>query len=596
MRRSKKPQTDIGTVFLHWWLAGSLIISTLSGLRFAVDMPDTAYIDVIEPLLLAKNIWIIHIFAGVSVMALATAYPLYLGGTGLVRRIWPDRTRIIALRTPGKARWGAVNVFLYWLLFACLVGQLVTGIMLYRGYGGSIVDIHLFVTWLIVAYAVVHIVAHLAFGGVAQLMRVFRPTRVPTAPPTMMMPADGSSAMPKKSGRLTGTRTLAGSVLAGIAVGATFLCYDRMSRDVLHVVRIPETAAWELKADLSGPIWRNAPILSIHTNQGTNFNGTGASLVEVQAVHDDKAVYFAFTWDDPTRSLKHAPLIKERDGWHALFKETPKQYAASLAAKTRFAKATLTNFEDALAEDKFAIMLANVEKPFGPGAFHPGAKPLANMPPSSSGRGLHYTLDGSRVNLWLWHADGSLSYRCENNRIGPPAKPTSAQTRGLTPYEGGYIADPAEATMFENFSPTLPRDPAVTVVPLRLPKDLKATRAAMGVIDLDPDHGDSEDAKWWMTEENSRPYTASLDAQTPLGSIIPGVIAAGRRKPSAADIRCIARWTAGRWTLLTSRRFHTGRGDDVQIGNNTYMWVAAFDHTVANHTRHIRPFKLEIEQ
>jgi cytochrome b subunit of formate dehydrogenase len=582
MRRKTKRETDIGTILLHWLFVVSLVLSTLSGLRFAVDMPDNAYMRAIEPFLLVNKIWMIHVLSGVAVMGLTVTYILYLRGAGLQQRIWPSVARLAGLLKPGSARWGAINIILYWCFFICILTLTITGVFMHRGYGGFLVDTHLLATWLILAYAIAHVLAHLAFGGFAQLLRVFRPKRnfAPTAAAS--------------SRRLTSATILSLSAITGAAAGWSYLEFDRGSRDTVYVVRAPKSAAQNLNPDLWENIWRNAPALYVHTNQGTNFNGSGATLVEIRAVHDDDRIYFAFSWEDPTRSLRHAPLIKAQDGWHALVKETEEGHARSLAMKTEFAKSTLSNYEGTLSEDKFAVMLVNAEKPFGPGAFHPGAHPIADKPPSSSGRGLHYTEDGSSVNLWLWHANGVESGRCENNRVGAPAQPTADQVRGSAPYKGGYVEPVSEETVSENFTPNLPRDPALAIVPRRLPKNLGATQAALLQVDLDPDHSDPENARWWLTEADSVPFTSTLDADIPIGTIIPGIIAQGPRPAGAADIHCSARWTAGRWTLLASRLLQTGHGDDVSIGSNTYMWVGAFDHAPAGHTRHIRPIKLEL--
>jgi len=121
-----------------------------------------------------------------------------------------------------------------------------------------------------------------------------------------------------------------------------------------------------------------------------------------------------------------------------------------------------------------------------------------------------------------------------------------------------------------------------------------ATRAAMGAIDLDPNHGEPENARWWMAEAESAPYTQDRDAHAPIGSIIPVLIAASPRPPLPSDVLCNAHWSAGRWTLLAQRKLDTHQGDDVVISRETFMWVAAFDHTFANHTRHIRPIRLEV--
>jgi len=582
-RFRKKKRTDAGTIILHWLLAISLSVSLLTGLRFAVDMPDTGYLDFIEPYLPAARIWILHILSGALLIGLAVAYLFYLRSAGLLRRVALDRARLYALTFPGPARWTAVNVLLYWAFFLCLVAQMITGALLHRGYGGALVQLHLWATWAILLYLVAHVSAHLAMGGAGQLLRILRPSPIPVA----------AEAPSRPHSRFAGALVLGFSLVGGAVAGGAYLCADRMSRDVLHVGRIDKSAAATLGPDLWAPVWRMARPLHVHTNQGVNLDGSGASLVEIRAVHDEDTIYFAFTWEDPTRSLKHAPLIKTEAGWRALFSESRGERKARLQTVALKPDAQ-SNFEGVLNEDKFAIMLASAEKPFGPGAFHPGAKPVPSLPPSSSGRGLHYTEDGGSVNLWLWRASGAEAGRCENNRVGPPTRPTASEQHGLSPYKGGYAGRSEQAVAYENFAPQLPRDPTEPVQPLRLPLDVAAVLAAMGPIDLDPDTSDPENARWWMREEQSAPYSAELDARIPVGAVIPGLIAAGPRPPRPSDVPCQARWAAGRWTLLAQRRLDTRQGDDIAIGDNTFLWVGVFDHTPANHTRHIRPFKLEM--
>src|SRR5436309_15174519 len=93
--------------------------------------------------------------------------------------------------------------------------------------------------------------------------------------------------------------------------------------------------------------------------------------------------------------------------------------------------------------------------------------------------------------------------------------------------------------------------------PRRLPRNLAVTKAALGQIDLDPDHGESEGARWFMTEAESQPYTAELDRQIPPGTIVPGVILAGEYSGDRADVRCAARWASGAWALEVARRLDT---------------------------------------
>ncbi|MCW2315088.1 cytochrome b subunit of formate dehydrogenase [Rhodoblastus acidophilus] len=583
-RYRKKKRTDTGTVILHWLLAVSLALSVLTGLRFAVDMPDTGYLSIVAPYLPVAKIWIIHILAGVTLIGVAVAYLLYLRNAGLFRRVALDRTRLAALKCPGPARWSAVNVLLYWLFFASLAVQIVTGVILHRGYGGVIVTLHLWATWAILFYAVSHVLAHLAMGGLGQVLRIVRPSQIPAA-------ADQGSAS------LSGVAMFVLSALIGGAAAVAYLYADHASRDVLYVGRIDKPAAADLGPDLWGPAWRDAPVLHVHTNQGVNLDGSGASLVDIRALHDEDTVYFAFTWEDPTRSMKHAPLLKTQNGWRALFSESRDERAArrqAVVGKSEDMRAEQTNFEGALNEDKFAFMLANVEKPFGPGAFHPGTHPLPDKPPSASGRGMHYTEDGSAVNVWLWRAGGLDSGRCENDRVGPATRPTAAELHGASLYKGGFATKPEQSVAYENIALSSPRDPSAPAQPLRLPLNVAASRVALGTIDLDPDHGDAENARWAMREDESAPYSTELDARIPIGTIVPGMIAIAPRPSQPTDVLCTARWAAGRWTLLARRKLDTKQGDDVVIGDQTFMWVGVFDHTLANHTRHIRPFKLEM--
>ncbi len=118
----------------------------------------------------------------------------------------------------------------------------------------------------------------------------------------------------------------------------------------------------------------------------------------------------------------------------------------------------------------------------------------------------------------------------------------------------------------------------------------------MGNTDLDPDTSNSEAARWWMSDDESTPYSGDVDARIPVGTIIPGVVISGTYSGDRADIRCAARWAAGQWTLEVARKLDTGSASDIAIRNGASMWVAAFDHSQTRHTRHLRPIKLEVKR
>src|SRR5450432_2195344 len=109
-------------------------------------------------------------------------------------------------------------------------------------------------------------------------------------------------------------------VAAAIAIaGASIVvATDRLAVDQLQIHRISSADVPILDGDTSDRAWRSIQPFSVMTNQGGNFDGKGESRIDIRAVHDGTWAYFLFTWEDPTRSLKHLPLIKEIDGWHML--------------------------------------------------------------------------------------------------------------------------------------------------------------------------------------------------------------------------------------------------------------------------------------
>jgi hypothetical protein len=77
--------------------------------------------------------------------------------------------------------------------------------------------------------------------------------------------------------------------------------------------------------------------------------------------------------------------------------------------------------------------------------------------------------------------------------------------------------------------------------------------------------------------------------------LIPGVIIGGEYSGDRADVRCAARWAAGRWAIEIARRLDTKSPYDVRIVSGVLMLVAAFDRSQIRHTRHMRPIRLEVQ-
>ena len=370
-------------------------------------------------------------------------------------------------------------------------------------------------------------------------------------------------------------------VAAAVAItgASVIVAADRLAVDQLQIHRISSADAPVLDGDTSDRAWRNVTPFSLMTSEGGNFDGTGETRIEIRAVHDGTWAYFLFTWQDPTRSLKHLPLIKEVDGWHVLHD--------GLEAGD----------EHDFNEDKFSVLLTTMNVTLaGDRTFHASPHPIADAPATMTGRGLHYTAAGY-ADVWQWKAtSGGSTGWMDDAHFGPPLAPTPMQVHNILPYKGGFAPDPGSANYSDNF--IIDADGAGgarLTAPRRLPMDLAATLAAMGEVDIDPNHGENDGARWYMTKDESIPYSTEADARIPIGTVIPGVIVAGEFSGDRADVRCAARWASGHWALEVARRLDTNSEYDVPIKTGVFMRVAAFDHSQIRHTRHVRPIRIEVE-
>jgi cytochrome b subunit of formate dehydrogenase len=635
----RQRKTDYGTVVLHWLMVVALGVAFFTGLRIATETPERTWINQFDLLIPYERVWTTHMQAAVVLLAVSIAYAVYLIRSGLARRVQFDRMRLRGFRRRGAARRGAVNVLLYWIFFITMSTLIVTGGLMYFGYsaGADVLMLHWYATWIIPAFASLHILTHYAIGGVSQIMRICRPTRLITPPP----PLDAVALLTllvEQSNRNAPHRQPAQPTVAGFAkttrrepmmrrepprlpttkpgrdpnrdpnrpgrdprrknlkiqsnpfivaaaaaiVGTTFIVsMDREAVDTLVVHRINSADAPVLDGETSDPVWRTLIPFSVMTIHGGNFDGKGETKVDIRAAHDGSWAYFLFTWADPTRSLKHLPLVKADDGWRLLHNGYE------------------VGDEHDYDEDKFSVLLTKSNGILaGDNTFHASPQPIADAPATLTGRGLHYTENDGYADIWLWKAtSGGPTGWCDDSHFGPPVEPTPMQVGGVAPYRGGFAPDPGTANYSDNFAfvdeaaGEINRD----IRPLRLPKDIEVTKAALGKIDLDPDHGESESARWFMTEQESQPYAPELDRQIPTGTIVPGVIIAGDFSGDRADVRCAARWASGGWALEVARRLDTQSKYDVPIETGTYMRVAAFDHSQIRHTRNVRPIYLEVE-
>ena len=121
-------------------------------------------------------------------------------------------------------------------------------------------------------------------------------------------------------------------------------------------------------------------------------------------------------------------------------------------------------------------------------------------------------------------------------------------------------------------------------------------RYNLGTIPAHADGQNTVDSRWWMTAGDSVPYSASLDAAIPVGTVLPTTLNIHKYEGDRAHLSAGARWNEGHWTLEVSRKLDTGSPYDIafQPGSRIYLWVSVFDHNQTRHTRHQRPIVLDI--
>jgi Ethylbenzene dehydrogenase/Prokaryotic cytochrome b561 len=625
----RQRKTDYGTIILHWTFVAAFAVALVTGLRIATETPDRTWINWFDAVLPRDSVWIAHMQAAIVLVAVAIGYVVYMLRSGLGRRVQVDKVRLRGLFGRGQARLSAVIALMYWIFFITMSGLLISGGLLYFGFysGYDVAMLHWVGTWVILAFVVLHVLTQFKSGGAAQLLRIFRPAALPAPPPRLdaaellgMLaeqsarlpesknvdaPPEVSShplqprpearrdrrepdpaAQPKPGSTRSRNPTLQANAFvvaaaAAITGASLIVATDHLAVDSLQIRRINPADAPILDGDTSDRGWRDVKPFSLLTGEGGNFDGKGETRIEIRAVHDGTYAYFLFTWQDSTRSLKHLPLVKEADGWHLLH------------------SGFQLGDEHQYNEDKFSVLLTASDVTLAGGrTFHPGPQPVAGAPATMSGRGLHYTATGY-ADVWQWKATSSATGWMDDAHFGPPLDPTPMQAANVVPYKGGFAPDPGTANYRDNFAVEAdtsggPRRSRL-VAPLRLPKVVAATTDALGDIDLDPNHGESDGARWFMTEQDSVAYSTDVDARIPIGTVIPGVILGGEFSGDRADVRCAARWASGLWALEVKRRLDTTSQFDVPIKTGVFMRVAAFDHSQIRHTRHVRPIRIEVE-
>ncbi|MGI9509693.1 MAG: ethylbenzene dehydrogenase-related protein [Geminicoccaceae bacterium] len=554
-----KPRADLCTFVLHWLLVICVLVSLLTGLRIAAD-----YHASIAGSMSSGLGWLLpegpvitwHVWSSWLLVFVAFAYAAFLWWSRESIRVKLDRSvrqRLVRAWTSGRfwhdlPAWFAINVVIYQIAFVLIGLMALTGWMLYAGVslglGHDVIStIHGLFAYTFIAYIVIHILAQLKSGA---FWKIFRPG--------MRHAAAAAVAL----------------LAAGAIVGAAYFI-DRSQFDELLIAKVDEAP----KLDGSGDdgAWSHVETRTIQTHRGANLPD-GEVAVEVAAVHDGERVYFRFRWADPQRSRKHLPLIKEAGGWRVLQSEFE------------------INDEDDYYEDKFAVAIST-EPELGSGTVHLGQN-LIDGPHRDTTRGLHYTADGSLVDMWHWKSvrTGSMSPALmDDNQFGPP----KASEKDGARYTAGYTQDPKETGGYSlNWTKLDESKPLndVYVQPKFLPADQDLLQT-IEQIDLDPKAPDK--GIWHLTGDDVVPFDPKAD-DLPIGTVLPSVVVEGSFAGDRGDVRAGADWQDGRWTLEVSRLLDTGSEHDVALSpeRDSYLWVAVFNHTQTRHSQHLHPLRLKL--
>ena len=560
--RSALVKSDWFTILVHWTSAIAMFLSLFTGMRIAADGIGAVVPKWFLPILFQGEMWTVHFYAGLALFGSASAYLVYLKAGALFDRNSLGKLRVLTLQTSVKMKWGAINVALHWLLYALVLVMFVTGVLMYTGRGGWIITIHRFAAEGAIVYIFAHLIAHFMYGGWWQLLRIF-------VPQSLKM---GGIATSKPA-----WLAIAAMVPAVAAVGAV----DLNTRDTLHM-RASATMP-DLAKSLDDPAWAAAAPVFIHTSQGSSMkDNSGESLVEMRALRFEDKAWFAIRWEDPTRSVARVPIKKEADGWHLMAKDVDRMDVADYY------------------DDKLSIVFTASDAFGNGGIIHLGAVPAEGKPKPMNERGLHFTTDGSTNEMWQWKSTrGGMLGSMDHQFIGPPREPTEREAKGLDRYQGGYSNyDGASPYTYNWVSEPVGGYKGPVKVKF-LPKDLAATKVAMGAPLSGPDDQVTESQRYWMMDSEVIPYTAEADALIPVGTVLPGVVLknGGKYTGERGALSANATWADGHWTLIVSRSLKAeGKFDrSFEPGAAMNIYVAAYDRTQTRHTRHQRPVKLRVE-
>jgi thiosulfate reductase cytochrome b subunit len=574
-REPRFPRPHLFVTLCHWAMVMLLGLSFITGMRIGWGYLESPFrwlslrLASIAPKgsLLGVNIITLHVVLAFFMLGVAGIYVAYMFRSGASRRMRVTRQTFQRLRRGAfehglkwnKSSLWVSNLLVYWVGFTFVFVLILTGIALYRldwglssllgGYGTAR-WLHSLLAYLLLPYIVLHMVLQWCFG---RFWTIFK----------------AQSYAPHIRAGLHGVALI-------LPLAVAFYVVNEMPV-TLTAKRIPANMqAPTLDGDASDPVWQYADSITVRTVKGVN-NPTDHVDVAMQALHDEKYVYFKFEWNDPEASYKRFPLLKTADGWRML--ETAYKWGD----------------ENVYYEDKLSMYVTDVTGGSCADTCHIGVGPHAAR---GEKHGLHYT-NGVLGDVWHWKAVRTNHMHVAPNEPGymddqyfrapDLPMPTDPKER----YTAGYHPDPQSGGGYSYNYIKLDKDKPLSearVQPRFLPRHPLHLRP-------NPDPTTSEAGyQWWLHKATSLPYSEALDTY-PVGTLLPNMVVepfqGGR-----ADIRAKAQWSKGRWTLEARRVLDTHSEFDVALSTErpVYLTVATYNRTQTRHSEQIKPVQLTLEK
>lgn len=301
--------------------------------------------------------------------------------------------------------------------------------------------------------------------------------------------------------------------------------------------------------------WQKAEHTVVSTYYG--MHQQGQVPIDIKLMNDGYSLYLHAKWPDPTKSMRHLPLVKTEQGWRV--------------QQSQYLQADETQYY----EDKFAVMV--------------GAGPWDALRSVFLGggeqRGGHRTSQENWVDIWHWKSVRNHGYaNLDDAYFATDLKPLPGQRR----YTWGYGSDPLLAGSYvENWEYFF----SETVRPLRLPRQPEMLAAFQRPAGVDG----AQDPAFGLHWVNTQPYDSALDTY-PVGTVMPSVVWYHPNEGDRADVRAAGVWKEGYWHLEMARNFETDSDYDRTIEDGIYLWLASFDHSQIRHTYHLRPLRLKLEK